>query len=79
MNKGIEVYCRSCGHTHLSDHNEYECPECGGSDIHNCRYVMCDCGEMVYTSGSYNECECGKLYNAFGQALAPVEQWEEQY
>ncbi|MBQ4447454.1 MAG: hypothetical protein II897_04085 [Clostridia bacterium] len=73
-----ELYCRECGHTHITEHREYECPDCGSSNVYNCSFITCDCGETVYLSGHTIECECGKLYNGFGQELAPVEEWEPE-
>lgn len=25
------------------------------------------------------ECDCGKVYNAFGQELAPIEDWKDEW
>lgn len=38
----------------------------------------CDCGATVYGGGPGDDFDCnvcGRMYNAFGQRLAPVEQW----
>lgn len=73
-----ELYCRECGYEIRTEHSEYECPKCGSRDVFNSRFLTCDCGETVYLNGFTNECpECGRLYNNFGQALAPREQWDE--
>lgn len=47
---------------------------------------ICDnCGSEVELYSFTNECECGCLYNMFGQALRPQEEWgwcgddEEEY
>lgn len=45
------------------------------------KHITCDCGEEVYLDkfSSVTECtSCGRLYNAFGQELAPVDQWDEE-
>lgn len=74
-----ELYCRKCGHDFWTEHSEGECPECGSNDVYNSRFLICDCGETIYLNGMTNEClECGRLYNKFGQELAPVEEWEEE-
>lgn len=41
--------------------------------------IRCDCGcEIEFDGGHDEECpKCRKEYNAFGQELAPREQWEE--
>lgn len=41
--------------------------------------IRCRCRREVVLSGNYeSECECGQLYNLYGQALAPREQWGEE-
>ncbi len=76
---GNEFYCRSCGHEIRTEHREYECPKCGSEDVFNSSFITCDCGTTVYVEGFTNECpECGKLYNGFGQELAPPEQWDDE-
>lgn len=73
-----ELYCRDCGFETVTEHSEYVCPECAGLDVFNCSFITCDCGERVYTNHFTNECpECGKFYNAFGQELAPPEEWDD--
>ena len=75
----VEFYCRDCGHEMTSEYPEYECPVCGSTDVFKTRYLICDCGEKVYLGGFTNECcECGKLYNGFGQELAPIEEWDPE-
>ena len=74
-----ELYCRECGFETLTEHSEYECPECGSKDVFRSRFITCSCGDRVYLNGFTNECyECGKLYNNFGQELAPVNEWDEE-
>ena len=72
-----DFYCRECGHQEYLEHNEYECPKCGSTNVFNGSVITCKCGEMI-PGGSYtNECpECGRMYNAFGQELAPVDEWD---
>lgn len=36
------------------------------------------CGKPVKLHDSENDCSCGNLFNAFGQLLAPREQWGEE-
>jgi len=38
---------------------------------------LCDCGREVELYSFTNECECGRLYNLFGQHLAPRNQWSQ--
>lgn len=39
----------------------------------------CTCGKHIYLYSFTNECDkCGRLYNNFGQELAPANEWEEQ-
>ena len=39
--------------------------------------IKCDCGRVVTLYGVFeNDCECGRIYNGFGQVLAPRSQWE---
>ncbi len=76
---GNELYCRSCGHEVRTEHNEYECPKCGSEDVCNNSFITCDCGTTVYLDRFTNQCaECGKLYNKFGQELAPPEEWDPE-
>lgn len=36
----------------------------------------CECGKEIVLARSFtNECTCGRLYNGFGQLLAPRSQW----
>lgn len=39
-----------------------------------CKSVM----EYNYHYQCY-QCNCGKVYNAFGQELAPVDNWADEY
>ena len=39
---------------------------------------MCECGATVSLPNFTNECSCGRLYNSWGQELAPREQWGEE-
>lgn len=46
---------------------------------HTRTLVHCDCGSTVLcVDGLWNQCGCGAGYNAFGQPLAPPEQWEAE-
>ena len=75
----VELYCQDCGHEERLDHSEYECLKCGSTDVYNSRFITCDCGATVYLSGHTCDCsECGKLYNGFGQELAPPDEWDEE-
>lgn len=38
--------------------------------------LECSCGRHVALTTNDNECDCGRIYNAFGQALAPRHTWE---
>lgn len=40
----------------------------------------CSCGRKVVltTSRAGNDCGCGRIYNSFGQELAPRSQWGEE-
>lgn len=79
MRPGNEFYCRKCGYEADTEHKEYECPKCGSSDVFNSSFITCSCGSRVYLGGFTNECdECGKLYNGFGQELAPVDEWDPE-
>lgn len=38
----------------------------------------CVCGRTVVLENAMdNDCDCGRIYNGFGQELAPRAQWEE--
>ncbi len=80
MNKpefAVENTCVKCGWTTLSHDYLEKCPKCGEEVEHN-RVFICECGERVDMTSNYNECpKCGKTYNAFGQELAPIEEWDE--
>ncbi len=39
----------------------------------------CSCGQEVELYCDANECNCGRLYNLFGQALAPYSQWKDDW
>ena len=76
---GNELYCRSCEHEIRTEHREYECPKCGSGDVCNNSFITCDCGTTVYLDRFTNQCDgCGKLYNNFGQELAPPEEWDPE-
>lgn len=79
---GNEFYCRRCEFTSITDEREYKCPSCGSTDdedICNSSFIICSCGTTVYLDSFTNECPtCGKLYNIFGQELAPVDEWDEE-
>lgn len=78
----VEIYCRDCTSTTIIDpyeRDDRECPECGSTNIHRTRVVVCECGEIVYLDGFTNECYgCGALYNGFGQRLADPREWDEE-
>lgn len=41
--------------------------------------IACQCGRSLTLYNAYEEeCVCGRLYNGFGQLLAPREQWEHE-
>lgn len=43
---------------------------------------LCACGKEVALVSDYcgaTQCECGQWYNVFGQALLPLDQWEDDY
>ena len=43
------------------------------------REWVCRCGSAVESYMSSDViCSCGRLFNCYGQELAPVSQWEEQ-
>lgn len=73
------ISCRRCDYE--KDINYYEdydfCPECDESLTVVSRSGICDkCGcEVVLNDPLTNECACGALYNAFGQSLAPRDEW----
>ena len=77
----MEMYCRDCENIWKEDEeNErcYECPECRSDNVYRERFLECHCGDLVYCNSFTNECECcGALYNAFGQMLAPPDQWDD--
>jgi hypothetical protein len=39
------------------------------------------CGNLMDYNYHYHcyECNCGKVYNAAGQELQPIENWEDEY
>lgn len=76
---GNELYCRDCEYETRTEARLDECPKCGSPSVFNSSFITCDCGTTVYLSRFTNECEmCGKLYNGFGQELAPVNEWDEE-
>ena len=82
MNKEIktEVYCRECEHEFIENERDFsiQCPKCHSRNMHRSRFITCDCGEQLDINHFTNECECGKLYNNFGQELAPVNEWDPE-
>lgn len=82
---GVELYCPKCQNelrVENADAEELfitECPNCG-SHLFRSQFVVCDCGTTVYLDDPLtNECPtCGKLYNGFGQELAPREEWGDE-
>ena len=83
MQMKLEMFCHDCGHEWREDEenqNCYECPECHSESVYRSRYTTCHCGTTVYCDEFTNECDgCGQLYNAFGQELRPMSEWEENY
>lgn len=76
---GNEMYCRSCEYEVRTEHRVYECPKCGSEDVHNSNFITCDCGTTVYLDRFTNQCDgCEKLYNSFGQELAPPDEWDPE-
>lgn len=84
---GVESYCRNCHREWRFDDADTtesqqmtECPHCGDT-LSRSRFITCDCGTTVYLDDPLtNECpSCGQLYNGFGQALAPPNEWEENW
>ena len=71
--------CKNCGYEKEEAHDpEVECPECGGP-LGGHRYLICECGEENHYPRFTNVCpRCRKLYNCFGQELAPVEEWDPE-
>lgn len=59
------------------------CSHCGSENVRcTATSIECTCGEEVFVPDFTNECpKCGKLYNSFGQELAPKDEWdsEERY
>lgn len=43
--------------------------------------MTCDCKRTLHYDGYYHcyECDCGNCYNAAGQALAPIADWQSEY
>ncbi len=79
----IEFYCRDCqNEAEIPEFGDRirECPKCGSKDQFRSRFIRCThCGEKVYVDRFTNECyECGKMYNSFGEELAPVAEWDEE-
>lgn len=74
-----DLTCPSCGiEDRASEEPSAVCPECGEL-MEGHRYLVCDCGEEDHYPGFTNVCpRCKKLYNAFGQVLAPVEEWDPE-
>lgn len=79
----IQMFC-DCGFKYdgpreEAPNNGYECPDCGSTHVGRFEGVTCHCGCIVWLSSFTNECDkCGQLYNAFGQELAPPNQWDEE-
>ena len=80
---GAEFYCRCCGtEKRVADINTVQyypvCEKCKSEDIYISKFITCDCGSTVYLGRFTCECEnCGRLYNSFGQELAPPDEWDE--
>lgn len=80
MEVKYEMWCPNCNKEYIEEsENErcYECPQCGGR-VYRDRFLICECGKIVYLQEFTNECECGKLYNSFGQELAAPDEWDEE-
>ena len=75
----VEFYCRACEREEDLEHRQFVCPSCSSKDVFNCSFIVCDCGTKVYLSNPMtNYCSgCDRLYNSFGQELAPPEEWDE--
>lgn len=80
---GLELYCSECCKEQRFDDIDSDeaqeagrCPKCGRK-MYRSRFITCECGTTVYLDNPLtNEClTCGKLYNGFGQELAPREEW----
>ena len=80
MSKRIEVdfYCQDCHGATVLDARKYECPNCKSHNVVNTEFLTCDCGKLVYLHSHTNFCKCGRLYNGFGQELAPPEDWNPE-
>ncbi len=73
-----DFYCPDCNAGYVTNEKMYKCPHCeGGSDVFCSPFVKCTCDRRVYLHSHTNFCECSRMYNAFGQELAPVEEWDE--
>lgn len=54
--------------------------ESTGREVHVTQHQAgtCPCGESIDLIDDTNECEnCGLLFNAFGQELRPLDEWED--
>lgn len=72
----ILSYCKACAFEHEGE-EVFECPECGEMTI-RFPVVSCECGEEVICQAFTNICECGRMFNRFGQELAPINEWEPE-
>lgn len=73
-----ENYCDACDTAVVTDIPDHVCPACG-EWMRHFSFITCPhCGERVYVDHFTNFCDCGAMYNAFGQELAPVEQWNPE-
>lgn len=43
--------------------------------------MTCECGNEIVYNNHYQcySCHCGNCYNAVGNALAPLEEWANEY
>lgn len=74
-----DYYCRNCDESFESEDEMYFCPKCDGMLKSFGKFLECECGEIVELNSNTNWCnKCERLYNLFGQELAPVEEWDEQ-
>lgn len=74
-----EIYCRDCDYEGYVEEGIYKCPKCHSDHIQRFHSLKCTCGDIVALGSFTNECpNCGRMYNSFGQELAPVSQWDPE-
>lgn len=74
----VDFYCCDCATDLTLEARKYERPMCKSDNVTNTEYLVCDCGQRVYLHSHTNFCKCGRLYNGFGQELAPPEDWNPE-